>query len=60
MTINSIAYDRATDLLFLIGVPAFEGTTKAGAEVEFKDVWHWGGVHTDWTAPIFKPPARST
>ena len=56
MTMNSIAYDRATDLLFLIGVPAFEGTTKAGAEVEFKDVWHWSDVHTDWTAPIFKPP----
>ena len=31
----------ATDPPFNKGVSAFEGTTKAGENVEFKDVWHW-------------------
>lgn len=36
---NSIAYNRATDLPFSMGVPAFEGATREGVDVEFKDVW---------------------
>ena len=40
----------ATDPPFNKGVPAFEGTTKAGVNVEFKDIWNWDDdVHTDWT-----------
>ncbi len=43
----------ATDPPFNKGVPAFEGTTKAGANVEFKDVWNWDDdVHDDWIKQI--------
>ena len=39
----------ATDPPFNKGVPAFKGTTKAGENVEFKDVWNWDeDVHVDW------------
>ena len=39
----------ATDPPFNKGVPAFTGTTKAGENVEFKDVWNWNDdVHVDW------------
>ena len=39
----------ATDPPFNKGVPAFTGTTKAGQNVEFKDVWNWDeDVHVDW------------
>ena len=39
----------ATDPPFNKGVPAFTGTTKAGQDVEFKDVWNWDDdVHVDW------------
>ena len=45
----------ATDPPFNKGVPAFEGTTKAGVNVEFKDVWNWDDdVHTDWTNALSK------
>ena len=45
----------ATDPPFNKGVPAFGGTTKAGVDVEFKDVWNWDDdVHTEWTAQISK------
>ena len=44
----------ATDPPFNKGVPAFTGTTKAGQNVEFKDVWNWNDdVHVDWTNAIF-------
>ena len=36
----SIAYNPATDLPFSMGVPVFKGTTRAGVDVGFKDVWH--------------------
>ena len=43
----------ATDPPFNKGVPAFEGTTKAGQNVEFKDVWNWNDdVHVEWTNAI--------
>ena len=39
----------ATDPPFNKGVPAFTGTTKAGQNVEFKDVWNWDeDVHVNW------------
>ncbi len=45
----------ATDPPFNKGVPAFEGTTKAGKNVEFKDVWNWDDdVHTEWTNALSK------
>ena len=38
-----------TDPPFNKGVPAFTGTTKAGQDVEFKDVWNWDeDVHVNW------------
>ena len=42
----------ATDPPFNKGVPTFEGTTKAGQNVEFKDVWTWDDVHVEWTNTI--------
>ena len=42
----------ATDPPFNKGVGAFEGTTKAGENVEFSDVWHWGDVQDGWTESI--------
>ena len=43
----------ATDPPFNKGVPAFTGTTKAGENVEFKDVWNWNDdVHVEWTNAI--------
>ena len=43
----------ATDPPFNKGVPAFTGTTKAGQNVEFKDVWNWNDdVRVDWTNAI--------
>ena len=43
----------ATDPPFNKGVPAFKGTTKAGQNVEFKDVWNWDDdVHVEWTNAI--------
>ena len=44
----------ATDPPFNKGVGAFEGTTKAGENVEFNDVWHWGDVQDGWTESIEK------
>ena len=45
----------ATDPPFNKGVPAFTGTTKAGQNVEFKDVWNWNDdVHPGWTDAIGK------
>ena len=45
----------ATDPPFNKGVPAFTGTTKAGQNVEFKDVWNWSeDVHDGWTDAIEK------
>ena len=45
----------ATDPPFNKGVPAFEGTTKAGQNVEFKDVWNWNDdVHPGWTDTLGK------
>ena len=45
----------ATDPPFNKGVPAFTGTTKAGQDVEFKDVWNWNDdVHPGWTDAIGK------
>ena len=45
----------ATDPPFNKGVPAFTGTTKAGQNVEFKDVWNWNDdVHPVWTEEIGK------
>ena len=38
----------ATDPPFNKGVGAFRGTTKAGQNVEFKDVWHWNDVQDEW------------
>ena len=39
----------ATDPPFNKGVPAFKGKTKAGQNVEFKDVWNWNDdVHPGW------------
>ena len=40
----------ATDPPFNKGVKDFEGTTKAGDNVSYKDVWNWDDdVHTEWT-----------
>ena len=45
----------ATDPPFNKGVPAFEGTTKAGINVEFKDVWNWDDdVQGEWIESIRK------
>ena len=45
----------ATDPPFNKGVPAFEGTTKAGVDVEFKDVWNWDDdVQGEWIEQIRK------
>ena len=45
----------ATDPPFNKGVPAFTGTTKAGQNVEFKDVWNWDeDVHVDWLNEMSK------
>ncbi len=45
----------ATDPPFNKGVPAFKGTTKAGKNVEFKDVWNWDDdVQGDWIEQIRK------
>ena len=43
----------ATDPPFNKGVSAFTGTTKAGENVEFKDVWDWNeDVHDGWLDEI--------
>ena len=42
----------ATDPPFNKGVGAFEGTTKAGVNIEFKDVWHWDDVQDEWLDEI--------
>ena len=42
----------ATDPPFNKGVPAFEGTTKTGVDVDFKAVWHWGDVQDEWHEAI--------
>ena len=43
----------ATDPPFNKGVGAFSGTTKAGQDVEFKDVWNWDDdVQTKWLDEI--------
>ena len=43
----------ATDPPFNKGVSAFEGTTKAGVNVEFKDVWNWDDdVPGEWIEQI--------
>ena len=45
----------ATDPPFNKGVPAFKGTTKAGQNVKFKDVWNWiDDVHVDWLNEMSK------
>ena len=48
----------ATDPPFNKGVRAFEGTTKAGVDVEYKDVWHWGDVQEQWVADVAKVHPR--
>ena len=49
----------ATDPPFNKGVGAFKGTTKAGQNVEFKDVWNWNDdVHPGWTDSIGKDHPR--
>ena len=42
----------ATDPPFNKGVRAFEGITKAGKHVEYKDVWTWGDVQQEWLDEI--------
>ena len=45
----------ATDPPFNKGVPAFTGTTKAGQNVEFKDVWNWNDdVQMKWINELQK------
>ena len=45
----------ATDPPFNKGVPAFKGKTKAGQNVEFKDVWNWDeDVHDGWMEQMSK------
>ncbi len=45
----------ATDPPFNKGVPAFKGTTKAGKNVKFKDVWNWDDdVQGEWIEQIRK------
>ena len=49
----------ATDPPFNKGVGAFEGTTKAGVDVEFKDVWNWNDdVQTEWLEKLEKKHPR--
>ena len=48
----------ATDPPFNKGVGAFEGTTKAGVNVEFKDVWTWDDVQTEWLEKLEKKHPR--
>ena len=48
----------ATDPPFNKGVGAFEGTTKAGINVEFKDVWTWDDVQTEWLEKLEKKHPR--
>ena len=51
--INSESIDLiATDPPFNKGVKAFEGITKAGDNVSYKDVWTWGDVQAEWTDEI--------
>ena len=51
--INSESIDLiATDPPFNKGVKAFEGITKAGDNVSYKDVWTWGDVQAEWTNEI--------
>ncbi len=51
--INSESVDLiATDPPFNKGVKAFEGITKAGENVSYKDVWTWGDVQAEWTNEI--------
>ena len=51
--INSESIDLiATDPPFNKGVKAFEGITKAGENVSYKDVWTWGDVQAEWTNEI--------
>lgn len=42
----------ATAPPFYKGVRAFEGATKAGVDVEYKDVWYRGDVQEKWVADI--------
>ncbi len=42
----------ATDPPFNKNVKTFEGTTRAGERVSYKDIWTWGDVQTDWTNAI--------
>ena len=43
----------ATDPPFNKGVRDFEGTTKAGVNVSYKDVWNWDDdVHDEWIEQI--------
>ena len=52
--INSESVDLiATDPPFNKGVKAFEGITRAGENVSYKDVWSWSDVQAEWTAAIF-------
>ena len=45
----------ATDPPFNKGVPAFKGKTKAGQNVEFKDVWNWkDDVQANWINELQK------
>ena len=45
----------ATDPPFNKGVPAFKGKTKAGQNVEFKDVWNWKeDVQANWINELQK------
>ena len=51
--INSESIDLiATDPPFNKGVKAFEGITKAGETVSYKDVWTWGDVQDEWVREI--------
>jgi len=51
--INSESIDLiATDPPFNKGVRAFEGITKAGETVSYKDVWTWGDVQQEWVEKI--------
>ncbi len=51
--INSETVDLiATDPPFNKGVKAFEGITKAGESITYKDVWTWSDVQDDWANKI--------
>ena len=51
--INSESIDLiATDPPFNKGVKDFEGITRAGENVSYKDVWSWSDVQTEWTNAI--------